>query len=896
MWMSLSLLLTLFLPQCLCVDLTYYVEEGQNPGALVGDLAADAHLMDGISRQESNHITFSQMQSVTGSSQLFRVSESTGKLYTIQILDAETLCVRNTECFKMVDVAVRRGETFMKILEIKVVIKDINDHQPEFPNKQVTIQFSEDDSKGVRRSIPNAIDRDVGILNSQVTYQLENKVNEPFTLSVSESVDGTSDLSLTLQERLDREVKDSYMIQVIAKDGGSPPKQSVLEVLISVTDVNDNIPVFSQNVFNVSVGSEDDGSLAITVLSAVDLDSGKNGKISYHFSSQTSDIVKTHFKLNDVTGEIFLQKKFTSGQKLTYKLYVKATDGGNPPLSSITMVLVNVINQQNNAPTIDVNLVSVSTGNTTTISEDIKVGSFIAYVKVTDHDIGKNGIISCDLQHEKFQLQKLRTNKYKVIVKNPVDRETKDHHDISIVCQDKGSPPLHSESKFSIQVMDVNDERPQFSKEIFKFSIQENQKSKISVGFINATDPDFGPGGKLTYSLITDSKHFLPFIIKDDGLISTVMSLDHEFQKTYKFKVMVKDNGIPSLNNSVNVIVEVKDENDNSPYFTFPSINPFTLDIVYYPYHTNNITVLKASDSDSQKNAFLRYEITGGNGKQLFTIDHYSGLLSFARVVTPHDAGTYDLQFVVKDSGTPVRSANTSLSLKLAVSNKTSEMLNAVYIQSDDTVHLYLLIVIVLVSVSVSVPITASVSICIIRCNDKRNAAQRSGLNPSNRCIGEQRHLMCPSYQTTSWPDVSTAPSADQDIGHSTLLTGSKRGRESEDDSKGVQKSSTRRMKLQSSDYQEIGATSRSKENEQKLFMTPDCRGDKANTQSDCGDLWNKGDMVGDLYSFQYYNPPTSLPDQLKTPPMKPVKETFNCPVDTLSRCLYKSDVAAISQ
>lgn len=54
--------------------------------------------------------------------------------------------------------------------------------------------------------------------------------------------------------------------------------------------------------------------------------------------------------------------------------------------------------------------------------------------------------------------------------------------------------------------------------------------------------------------------------------------------------------------------------------------------------------------------------------------------------------------------------------------------------------------------------------------------------------------------------------------------------------------------------------------------------------------------LFSDLYSFQYYNPPTSLPDQLKTPPMKPVKETFNCPVDTLSRCLYKSDVAAISQ
>ena len=84
----------------------------------------------------------------------------------------------------------------------------------------------------------------------------------------------------------------------------------------------------------------------------------------------------------------------------------------------------------------------------------------------------------------------------------------------------------------------------------------------------------WGPGGILTYSLLTNSKQFLPFQITDNGLISTIVSMDHEFQSSYKFQVFVKDNGIPSLNNTVKVIVEVKDENDNAPYFTFPSINP----------------------------------------------------------------------------------------------------------------------------------------------------------------------------------------------------------------------------------------------------------------------------------------------------------------------------------
>lgn len=768
---------------CFSVDLTYYVEEGKSPGTFLGDIAADTHVLDTVLPQDHHLVTFSLLQQgVTGTSQLFRVSKKTGNLYTAQILDTESLCTYNTECFKMVDIAVRQAESFVKILEIKVIIKDVNDHQPEFPDKQVNIEFSERDGRGAKILIPNAIDRDVGMLNSQINYQLKKNKDEPFTLSVSQKSGGTSDLGITLDEMVDREVKDTYLIQVIAKDGGSPPKQSILDVHIAVTDVNDNTPVFSQNVYNVSIKNKPSEIIPIAIVSATDLDSGKNGKITYHFSFQTSSNVKAHFKLNEVTGEVFLIKKFHLGKELVYKLYIKATDGGSPPLSSTAKVQVNVVNQQNNAPAIDVNFVSASKDNTLEISEDIKVGSFIAYVKVTDHDGGHNGDVRCDLHHDKFQLQSLGTKKYKVTLKNRVDREIQDHHDIFIRCQDNGSPPLYSESKFSIKVLDVNDVRPQFSKETYKFWIYENQESKIAVGTINASDPDLGSGGKLTYSLLTNNRQFLPFQITNDGLITTIISLDHEFQDVYKFQVFVKDNGIPSLNNTVNVIVEVRDENDNSPYFTFPSVNPFSLDVVYYPHHTRNITVLKATDSDSRENAHLKYEITKGNDKQLFTINHYTGLLAFSRVVSHQDAGSYDLEFVVRDSGTPVMSATTVVFLTLTVSNKTSEMMNAVHIQTNDKINLNLAVIIVLVAVTVSVATTASMSVCILRCNNERNNSHRDERSLSQRYISEQRHLMCPSYQGSSWSDSPVAVATDSCKSRNAHLKESERRDSNHDD------------------------------------------------------------------------------------------------------------------
>lgn len=760
----------------LCIDLTYYVEEGKNSGVLVGDIAADSHLLDSVPHQDRGLITFSQLQQdTTSGSPLFRVSKN-GKLYTIQSLDTESLCSRHMDCFKMVDIAVRKAKSFMKILEVKVIIQDVNDHQPEFPSKQVNIQFEEDDRKGVSRSIPNAVDRDVGIINSQITYQLKKNMDEPFALSVSKSVDGTSKLGIKLEDELDRETKDSYRLQLIAKDGGSPPKQDVLHIYISVTDVNDNIPQFTHKVYNVSIRKEQDNSLPIVTLTAKDMDSEKNGRVSYYFSSQTSGLTKSVFELNEVTGEVFLSKSFnfTSDKKQTHKLFIEARDGGSPSLSSIAMVLVNVINQKNNPPVIDVNFFSESSDKTAIISEDVEVGSFIAYVKVTDRDVGQNGEVSCDLRHDKFQLQTMGKKKYKIILKNSVDRETEDQHEVTVTCQDKGSPPLHSDFKFSIQVLDTNDVQPQFSKETYKFRIYENQKSKISVGYINATDTDLGPGGKLTYSLLTKSRHFLPFQITESGLISTIDSLDHELQDVYKFQVLVKDNGKPSLQNTVNVIVEVRDENDNAPYFTFPSVNPFTMDVVYYPHHTNNITVLKASDSDSRENAFLKYEITAGNEKQLFTINHYTGLLSFTRVVTHQDAGSYELEFVVKDSGNPVLSATTTMFMTLTVSNKTSEMSNAVHIKTNDKIHLNLVVIITLIAVTISVIITATMSICILRCCYRRNAPPEDEVNTPHRCISEQRHLMCPSLHATSWPDVPGAITTTQGIG-STHLTDQRR-------------------------------------------------------------------------------------------------------------------------
>ncbi|XP_036355028.1 protocadherin 18-like isoform X1 [Octopus sinensis] len=747
-WLALSF----FYHECRAVDLIYHVEEEKSPDSYVGNIASDSKLLESIPSEEHNLVRFHQLhQRQTGNDNLFTVSK-TGELYTAQKLDAELLCTSNTECFRIIKISVRRAQTFMKILKIKVVIEDVNDNSPEFLRKSVKLDFSEGDAMGLTKSIPNAIDKDVGDLNSKIIYELQRKINDPFKLSVTKRMTGSSKLGLILTERLDRERKASYTLQVIARDGGNPMRQGILRIQVSVTDLNDNSPLFTQNTFNISIKNTHHRNSPILILSAKDLDFGNNGKISYHFSPETSTAATQHFYLNAETGGIFVVKNFTSRQTQTYKLYVEAKDGGSSPLTSIAMILVNVVDQQNHPPEIDINFVTELTKNTASISEGIKVGSFIAYVNVIDNDIGLNGEVECSLHHDKFLLLDLGSKEYKITLKKPVDREKQDRYDITISCEDKGSPPLQTQRQFSIEVMDVNDVQPQFTRETFKFLTYENEKPNFPVGFIDATDPDIGLGGTLVYSLFSNTGNNLPFIIADYGFISTNRPLDREKQEAFRFKVFVRDSGVPSLNNTANVIVEVLDENDNAPYFTFPSVNPFSLDVHYYPQSKNDITVLKASDRDSRENAFLKYEILDGNTKQLFKVNPYTGVMSFSRTVYQNDAGSYKLLLAVKDNGTPVLSSTTTLSLTLTVSNKTSTKLNSAHLPSDNTVDATMLIIIVVAAVIVSIVVVVSVTLCIVRCNNGQSNQARPGVSTAIPCNREKSHYTTQTKKTIPAP------------------------------------------------------------------------------------------------------------------------------------------------
>ncbi|CAI9733452.1 protocadherin beta-15-like [Octopus vulgaris] len=570
--------------------------------------------------------------------------------------------------------------------EIPAEPDDINDHSPEFPQNEVEIEFSERDRKGDKISLLNAIDEDISVKNSQITYMIKKNKREPFSLSVTKHK-GIFTPEIILEDKLDREVKVSYMLTLEAKDGGNPPKTATLKVHISVTDVNDNTPVFSHDLYNTSVSNSHQRHLPIFTLKATDKDSGDNGRILYHFNHKTSRNIQKYFVLDKKTGDLFLHANFHFSKKESYKLFIEARDGGKPPKKSVAAVQIHIVNNQNNAPLINIDFVSPLSESSAAVSEDSEVDSFIAYVMVTDTDSGPN-------------------------------------------------------------VTDVNDVEPHFTKETFQFLTYENQKVDFPIGFINATDPDLGDGGQLTYSIINDNNNDnIPFQLTKYGFISTSQPIDREMKDIYKFQVLVKDNGTPSLNDTANIVIEILDKNDNAPYFTFPNNDPYNLDVHYHPHSKKDITILRASDKDTGNNAFLTYGILRSNDKNLFTVNSHTGVLSFSRTVYQNDAGTYELQFIVKDGGTPVQSATTAIILTLFVSNDTSPMLTAVPFQSGHDLNMTWVIIIVAAAVILSVAIVVSITLCVFRCINHTNNSPTTAENPNFLSQTEMRQLL---YQTNN--------------------------------------------------------------------------------------------------------------------------------------------------
>ena len=374
------------------------------------------------------------------------------------------------------------------VFQVNVTIDDVNDNAPQFSSTYISTSVSEAINHLTTIYSAHATDKDSRANgNGEVKYRLEN-FNDLFDI---DSMSG--EIHLAVGAKLDYEERKQYDVIISAYDQGPlVQRSSSMTLIIHVQDANDNEPKFLHPSFAAYVSEADPASSKIVQISATDLDTRENGRIT--FSLLDSEFSDT-FGIFPSDGWIYLKKKLDREVKSLYVINVKARDHGLPSLSTTADVTIYVLDANDNYPTFDDSSYEFA------IEENLPANTTVGNVSATDKDEGNNALLQYLLvpSQDDFYI----TNTGHIFTTRGLDREVKPSYDFEVHVQDSGTQSKDASVPVHIVVSDVNDHTPVILNSQFSETVDENQPKRIRVVQIVANDPDAGENGTIYFSLVS---------------------------------------------------------------------------------------------------------------------------------------------------------------------------------------------------------------------------------------------------------------------------------------------------------------------------------------------------------------------------------------------------------
>nr|XP_017214536.1 protocadherin alpha-8-like [Danio rerio] len=686
-WISLLFYLLTCLGQRVSAQIRYSIPEEVKEGTIVGNIAKDLGL-------DVSTLLDRRFRIVSGSNDaLFQVNQNNGMLYVGKLIDREALCDGNTACLISLKTVV---ENPLEIHYVEVEITDVNDHAPSFANKDVLLEIQESTIPGEDFQLQEAYDPDSGV-NSVRFYKLSQ--TEYFEIELRENGGEKKVPVLKLRKSLDRERQVIHSLIVTAVDGGNQPRSGSTVINVTVLDDNDNRPKFSQELYSVSLRENAPLGTLVIKLNATDLDEGQNGEIVYSFVKNIEKYIYDTFDL-DNTGEIRVKGSLDFEKNNVYRIAVMASDKGQPPKTSNCRIIIKVIDENDNAPEIEVTSLS------DVVPEDSKPGAVISLVSITDKDSGVNGKVVCRISDDvPFELKpSFKDNMYSLVTNAKLDRELTSHYDVTITATDLGQPPLSSIKTLKVQISDVNDNAPEFVHNPLELYLMENNAPGASIYSVSAFDRDLNENAAITYQIIREEgtrSHMSSFlnVNADNGHIHALKSFDFESVKTFQFHILATDSGSPSLSSNVTVNVFILDQNDNVPVILYPvSANGSAEGVEEIPRNVNAghlVTKVRAYDADIGYNGWLLFSLQEVSEHSLFALDRYTGQIRTLRSFTETDEAQHKLVILVKDNGNVSLSATATVIVKVVEPKEAfaaSDVKNAEKDEEENNVTFYLII------------------------------------------------------------------------------------------------------------------------------------------------------------------------------------------------------------
>ncbi|CAD6233777.1 GSCOCG00007273001-RA-CDS [Cotesia congregata] len=430
----------------------------------------------------------------------------------------------------------------------------------------------------------HAEDQDRGI-NTPVKYSIVSGNERGFF-----QIDSTNG-SLFFKRGIDLDTEratlsnNTFTLQIHASQLDNPLKYSFAKVTIEIVDLNDNLPEFEQEHYNISIVENLPNGFSVLQVIAHDRDQGENGEFNYELDDESGafDIDGKSGWLT-VKDERVLDRERISAIKMKVLAVEKkpsvvtlTTQSKN---SSYVFVQVSILDANDNNPMfIPGNIYEFMTRT------NAKVGTVLGKVHAVDTDLGRNGVVRYAIQQtgkNNFNSTTTNNSSSNKLARVPFAVEPRTgaisvaespiiegRHAIFVEATDQPANP--SERRFSLAVVTVDvfppdDFKPDFVGAPYEFWVGANVAVGTSVGQIRINDPAIKKSGVL-YDLLHGYHEGVPFAVEEQtGTITVIDEIERYPRKSYEFEGVVTND--KDLTLITNVSINVVDPNDNRELFT----------------------------------------------------------------------------------------------------------------------------------------------------------------------------------------------------------------------------------------------------------------------------------------------------------------------------------------
>ncbi|XP_040002206.1 protocadherin Fat 4 [Xiphias gladius] len=522
------------------------------------------------------------------------------------------------------------------IARVSVTLLDENDNSPEFTSSIYEGTVFANQTGGIVLVQVKAEDPDADV-NGQIKYSIDFGNNDGY-FSIDEN---TGEISLAKTIPLVENVMLEFPLYVTARDGGIISRSSSTQVIIRAP--GDSKPQFLQNPYYGTVAEEQAPGVVIL-------------RVNFHaITAETPATLRVETEADKFA--ISPSGEFTTKVKLdydegphNYSVEISISDGSN---SDSAVVEVQVTDVNDNSP------VFASSPVTKSVPEDADVGSNVTVVPAADKDSSFNKEIRYSLRggEGRFSIDPVSGM---VSVAGALDRETKAEYSMLVVAEDQGRPARSATAALLVQVSDINDNVPEFSKAEYQVEVSEAESVGTSLLTLSAVDPDEGANGRVTYSIFQQVPSSDPAVFELDsssGTLRLVQPLDYSEVKVYSLMVRASDGGTPSLVGNGSVVVKVEDVNNNPPEFSKESY-----DVAVSENLASGASILTLEVTDRDEGGF-------SNGYFLYSNDTFDinkqGVVSLRKDVTldREKTDSYILQVVAVDQAADGLRATAQLNI-----------------------------------------------------------------------------------------------------------------------------------------------------------------------------------------------------------------------------------------